>query len=329
MNSRERVHAVLERKIPDRVPRFEVWIDGLFDDLGVSDPYSAYAELGQDAVLMPSQTPKESKAWTEGVDEFGRVWKKGMYLSGMVDSSADLIQYTPPISYAEQFFDPQQVAAIRTKYPDHCLFYGTHIGPFMGTYMAMGLERMFMKYRKDKPFVHAVMEARLEWCLAVFRRAVELGAEVIIMGDDSAHRGGSMISPQMWRELVLPYHRRLVEGLPVPVIWHTDGKIDKLLPFAVEAGFAGMHGLETLAGNKLDEIKRDYGDQLILIGNVDINLFFEPNIELIRADVKRSYEQGGKAGFMLSSCNSIYPGMNPEAVREFFRCQVEFGNGRL
>jgi len=325
MNSRERIHAVLQRKTPDRVPRFEVWIDGLFNDLGVSDPYSAYVELGQDAVLMPSQTPKESKAWTDGVDEFGRVWKKGMYLSGMVDSPADLIQYTPPTSYAEQFFDPQRVAAIRTKYPDHCLFYGTHIGPFMGTYMAMGLERMFMKYRKDKSFVHAVMETRLEWCLAIFRRAVELGAEVIIMGDDSAHRGGSMISPQMWRELVLPYHQRVVKELSVPVIWHTDGRIDKLLPFAVEAGFAGMHGLETLAGNKLDEIKRDYGDKLILMGNVDINLFFEPNIELIRADVKRSYEQGGREGFMLSSCNSIYPGMNPEAVREFFRCQVEFG----
>jgi uroporphyrinogen decarboxylase len=195
----------------------------------------------------------------------------------------------------------------------------------MGTYMAMGLERMFMKYRKDKSFVHAVMEARLEWALAIFRRAVELGAEVIIMGDDSAHRGGSMISPKMWRELVLPYHQRVVKELSVPVIWHTDGRIDKLLPFAVEAGFAGMHGLETLSGNKLDEIKRDYGDKLILMGNVDINLFFEPNIDLIRADVKRSYEQGGREGFMLSSCNSIYPGMNPEAVREFFRCQVEFG----
>jgi len=325
MNSRERIQAVLQRKTPDRAPRFEVWIDGLFDELGVSDPYSAYAELGQDAVLMPSQTPKTSKAWTDGVDEFGRVWKKGMYLSGMVDSPADLIQYTPPISYAEQFFDPQRVSAIRTKYPDHCLFYGTHIGSFMGTYMAMGMEHMFAMYRKDKPFVHAVMQARTDWCIAIFQRAIELGAEVIIMGDDSAHRGGSMISPQMWRELVLPYHQRVVRELSVPVIWHTDGRIDKLLPFAVEAGFAGVHGLETLAGNKLDEIKRDYGDKLILMGNVDINLFFEPNIELIRADVKRSYEQGGREGFMLSSCNSIYPGMNPEAVREFFRCQVEFG----
>ena len=191
--------------------------------------------------------------------------------------------------------------------------------------MAMGMEHMFRMFKKDMSFVHAMMEARTDWCIEIYKHAVELGAELIIMGDDFAHRGGAMISPQMWREWVLPYHQRVVRELSVPVIWHTDGKIDKLLPFAVEVGFAGMHGLETLSGNKLDEIKREYGDKLILMGNVDINLFFEPNFELIRADVKRSYIQGGKSGYMISSCNSIYPGMNPEAVREFFRCQVEFG----
>ncbi len=325
MNSRELVHAVLAGKTPDRVPRFEVWIDGMFDELGVTDPYRAYAELGQDGILMPYQTPTDSNAWKNGVDEFGRVWKKGMYFYGAVQTADDLKQYTPPLSYADRFFDVKRVTDIRTNYPHLCLFFGTHIGPFMGTYMAMGMEHMFRMFKKDMSLVHAVMEARTDWCIEIYNRAAELGAELIVMGDDAAHRGGSMISPQMWRELVVPYHQRVVRELSVPVIWHSDGKMDKLLPFAVEAGFAGVHGLETLSGNKLDEVKAQYGDKLILIGNVDINLFFEPNLELIRADVERSYEQGGKSGYMISSCNSLYPGMNPEAVREYFRCQVEFG----
>ena len=63
----------------------------------------------------------------------------------------------------------------------------------------------------------------------------------------------------------------------------------------------------------------------MLLGNVDINLFFEPDLDRIRADVQRSYQQGGKSGYMISSCNSIYPGMNPEVVREFFHCQGELG----
>ena len=70
MTSRERVLAVLSGRIPDRIPRFEVWIDALYQELGVSDPYSAYAELGQDAVLLPSQTPVGAtcggRAWTSG-----------------------------------------------------------------------------------------------------------------------------------------------------------------------------------------------------------------------------------------------------------------------
>ena len=64
--------------------------------------------------------------------------------------------------------------------PEHGLFFGTHIGPFMGAYMAMGMAQMFVTYQEDKPFVHAVMESRLAWALAIFQHAVALGAEVII-----------------------------------------------------------------------------------------------------------------------------------------------------
>jgi uroporphyrinogen-III decarboxylase len=312
----------LNHRIPDRIPRFEVWIDALYHELGVSDPYSAYAELGQDAVLMPSQSPVESNAWKNGVDEWGRVWKDGMYLNGVLESIADLERYTPPVSYAERFFDPLKVTALRAKFPEHCLFFGTHIGPFMNSYMAMSLDRFCLRIASDAVFIHALMEARTEWCLAVFRRAVDLGAEVIIMGDDAAHHGGPMISPKMWREFVLPYHRRIVESLPVPVIWHSDGKIAKLLPMAVEAGFAGIHGLEPWSMS-LSAIKAEYGEKLILLGNVDVRLLCDPDLDPVRDEIRRCLEQGGRSGYMFSSCNSIFTGMNPAAVREFFRYQAE------
>jgi hypothetical protein len=44
MNSRERVLAVLSGRTPDRIPRFEVWIDARHQELGVYEPYSAYSE---------------------------------------------------------------------------------------------------------------------------------------------------------------------------------------------------------------------------------------------------------------------------------------------
>ena len=318
MNSRERVECALRRETPDRIPRFEVWIDALFPELGASDPYSAYAELGQDAILMPSQSPPGSNAWKDGLDEWGRLWKGGRYAGGVVEDWADLARFHPPAAYARQFFDPSQVEALRARFPDHCLFFGTHIGPFMNSYMAMGLECFCLRIGADADFIHALLAARTEWCLAVFQRAVELGAEVIVMGDDAAHHGGPLISPRMWRSFVLPHHRQIVQNLSVPVIWHSDGDIAPLLPMAVEAGFAGIHGLEPWSMS-LSAVKAAYGGRLALMGNVDVRCLCDSNLQAVRGEVQRCLEQGGPGGYLLSSCNSIFPGMHPAAVREYFR----------
>ena len=322
MNSRERIFAVLNHQVPDRIPRMEIWIDHLDQALGVSDPFSAYAHLGQDGVLMPSQQPEKSSAWKTGIDEWGRVWKDGMYRSGMVDTSDDLERYNPPPSYADQFFDPQVIGAFRSQFHDHCLFFGTHIGPFMNSYMAMGLDRFCLRIASDAPFIHALMEARTAWCLAVFRRAVDLGAEVIVIGDDSAHNNGPMISPKMWRDFVLPYHRRIVESLPVPVIWHSDGDITRLLPMAVEAGFTGIHGLEPWSMS-LAAVKAEFGERLVLLGNADVRALCGSDLDAVQGEVRRCLDQGGSHNYMLATCNSIFPGMNPAAVKEFFRYQAE------
>lgn len=42
MNSRERVFAALHHQAPDRVPRFEIWIDAFLDDLGGGDAQAAF-----------------------------------------------------------------------------------------------------------------------------------------------------------------------------------------------------------------------------------------------------------------------------------------------
>ncbi len=197
--------------------------------------------------MMPTINPPESNAWRDGVDEWGRVWKNGMFTHGAVDTPADLEKYSPPLDYVEQLYDGDRVRIVRKAYPDHCLIFGTHIGPFTAGYMAMGFERFFLRLFDDPAFVHEVMEACTEWCIAMYQRAVSLGADLLVLGDDSGHGSGPLISPAMWREFVFPYHRRIVEAMDVPMIWHSDGDIEPLLPMAVEAGFVGIHGVDPMA----------------------------------------------------------------------------------
>ena len=332
MKPRERVLAVLQGRLPDRVPRFEIWIDGLLDELGQDDPTTAYADLGQDCVMLPTLNPPTSNAWRSGVDEWGRVWQDGTFVGGAVDTQADLDRYTPPLAYVEQFYDPDQVLQVRESYPDHCLTFGTHIGPFTAGYMAMGFERFFLRFSEDPAFVHRLLEQRTQWCIAMFQRAVDLGAEVLILGDDAGHRSGPMVSPRTWREFILPYHRRIVEALDAPLIWHSDGDVGPLLGMAIEAGFVGVHGLDPLAGMDLARVKREYGQDLVLVGNVDARVLCDrtlcgSDLAAVRAEVDRCIAQGAPGGrYMIASCNSIFQGMNPVAVAEMFRYQAQVGH---
>jgi len=321
MNARERVLAALRHEQPDCVPRFEIWIDAFLDQLGEGDSVRAYVEQGQDCIMLPSVNPPESNAWRTGVDEFGRVWQDGFYLGGRVDTADDLTRYTPLLSYIECLFDADHIAQVRVQYPDHCLIYGTHIGPFTAAYMAMGFGRFFTRLLDDASFVHRLLENRTEWCIAQYQKARSLGAEVLVLGDDVAFKDGPMISPRMCREFILPYHRQVVEALDAPVIWHSDGDVRPLLPMAIEAGFVGIHGLEPAARIDLAEIKREYGRDLVLVGNLDITVLAGDDLEAVRREVRRCMEQGTPGGgYLFSSCNSIFNGLNPNAVQEMFRC---------
>ena len=327
MKPRERVLKALKHEEPDKVPRFEIWInDDVVAELGNEDLQSAHVRLGLDCIMIPTRIPVGSNYWRNGFDEWGQLWKNGIYVDGAVATEADLERYSPPLEYVDEFFDIDKTKETIGLYPDHYFIYGSHIGPFTMGYMAMGFERFFLAIRQKPALVHKLLKARTDWCIAMCRKAASLGADMVILGDDAGHRGGPMISPQMWREYVLPYHRRIVEQLDAPVIWHSDGAIESLLPIAIDAGFVGVHGLEPAAGIDLGEVKRRFGEDLVLVGNVDVNILCNADLNAVRGEVKRCIEQGAPGGgYMISSCNSLFRGMNPASILEMYRYAGEIG----
>jgi uroporphyrinogen decarboxylase len=62
------------------------------------------------------------------------------------------------------------------------------------------------------------------------------------------------------------------------------------------------------------QLKRDYGDRLTLLGNVDCStVLVNGPVEAVKAQTEqviRAAAPGG--GFILSSSNSIHPGVKPE-----------------
>ena len=209
------------------------------------------------------------------MDEWGRVWRDGLYVTGVVDSPADLARYNPPTSYAAQFLDERQAGR------------SEHASRNTASSTARTSARSWPRTWRwgwnasasgPWPILPSSTPCWPRARSGAWRsspRASALGAEVIVMGDDAAHGGGPLISPRMWRKFVLPCHRRIATELPVPVIWHSDGDTARLLPMAVEAGFAGIHGLEPWSMS-LAETKAAYAGKLVLLGNADVRTCATP-----------------------------------------------------
>ena len=101
--------------------------------------------------------------------------------------------------------------------------------------------------------------------------------------DDLGFKRRPFMSPSMYREIIFPAHKRLFDfanSKNLPVILHTDGLIQSLVPQLIEAGVDCLQPLEVKAGMDVLEIKRLFGDRIALIGGMDAR-------ELISNDLNR------------------------------------------
>ncbi len=348
MTSKERVLAVLKGEIPDRVPTLTFGIDPkLIKQIGDGSLSRTYDMLGLDVFpifcqnwcqgvpLNASLSQEIAEDWQtsggtyggwDGIDEFGRVWRRGSYAGGVVRSEEDLEQYVPELALDKRM-DPKKTRDVVGKRQDKAFCLTSHTGPFGLTLESIGFEDFFYVYMDDRAFVEKLLWARTRWFAAIAARGAELGADLVLMGDDAAFKGRTYISPADFEELVLPCYRYIVEKSGVPVVWHSDGYITPLLETAIKAGLTGVHSLEPKAGVNMGEVKREYGDRLVLAGNVDCGeVLSQTDLELVRKEVRRCMDEAKKGGrYILSDSNSIHEGCKPEAVREMYRYAREIG----
>ncbi|MFW9993371.1 MAG: uroporphyrinogen decarboxylase family protein [Candidatus Odinarchaeota archaeon] len=326
-NSRERVLTAFNHEEPDRVPLFECWIESEIVTIMGGDPHLAREKLGLDCMPLGSHPPN-TRAYGEGIDEWGRIFKKGQYGGGMVKTQEDLEKYTAPLSHARDWFFPKKIKETRRKYgEEHALYFAWHDCSLGLAYMSLGMEFFFQSLYEKPELVRAAVERSTEWTIALVEQANAAEVDFIVLGDDAADNSRPLISPRMFRELILPEYTKITKASDVPIIWHSDGNVKPLLPVIVEAGFAGVHSLESKAGVDLAEIKRQFGEKLVLAGNLDTtSVLCQSNHNLVRKDVERCIKQGAPGGgYLFSSSNSLFEGHNIDSIFEAYRHARKIG----
>jgi len=130
---------------------------------------------------------------------------------------------------------------------------------------------------------------------------------------DYCYNTGPFLSPKLFSEFITPYLARLTRGyrdLDFYVIKHTDGNIMPIIDQLVETKPHALHSIDPQAGVDIAEVKRKYGDQVCLIGNVNCGMLDTGTEEDVVRSVRYALTNGMPGGgYIFSTSNCIYTGM--------------------
>ncbi len=173
----------------------------------------------------------------------------------------------------------------------------------------MGTENTLIAMMEEPELVEDMFDTYLNRCMVLFSRIWDAGYrfDEVFWYDDMGYKGTTFFSPNMYRNLLQPYHKRAVDWAHDRGIYaqlHSCGDIMTLLPDVVATGVDALNPLEIKAGMDVLKVKKEYGDRLVLHGGINAVLWNDKDaiLEEIRHKVPILKENGG---FIFSSDHSI------------------------
>jgi len=180
-------------------------------------------------------------------------------------------RYNPksPARYPD-FWDDRAKSYRNREYPVHM----TVPSLFWGVRDWTGLKNLSIMFYRDPDLVHEMMDFCTEFVIAVSDRAVnDVDIDYVILNEDMAYKGRSMIGPEMMREFMLPGYKRLVRhlkshGVPI-VMMDCDGYVHDIAPVWIEAGINSTTPIEVMAGNDILRLREELGHKMSFLGGID------------------------------------------------------------
>ncbi len=300
MNPKERVETALNHEIPDRCPMqisfTPEFADRLYHDMqmkgsGIHNPhgggntYELERVLGEDMLLT-------SIGWANSyylddqpyIDEWGIGWDIQPYhtpfgtchYTEIVDHPLDeddaISSYQPPDPTRPELYDASR-QMIR-DFKDEYWIVGVTVTTIFETAWALrGYEQLMLDMSLNPDLANAIMEIPYGYHLTAAKKLVELGVDMIWIGDDMGTQDRMLISPKMWRQFFKPRMANFIAEIKslnpnLKVAYHTDGKVDLIIPDLIEIGLDVLNPIQPASMDPA-QIKKEYGDHLCFWGTID------------------------------------------------------------
>ena len=187
----------------------------------------------------------------------------------------------------------------------------------------MGLENLLLCYYDNPGLIKTINDYHLWFLKELYDKALsEVDFDCAFIWEDMAFKNGPLISPDLFREFVLPYHKDITQYLKARgvkwIILDSDGNIEKLIPLFMEGGVDGLLPFECAAGLDIRDVRRTYPD-LRILGGID-------KMEIAKGKKAIDRELEKKLPFMFSKRGyipSIDHHVPPEISYENFKYYLE------
>lgn len=296
--------------------------------------------------LMPNSPIIPGSDENTFYDSYGQVWKRALpyYYSGdgilrsatSIDDIERLVRW-PDLS------DPRWMAGVaeraralneQTDYFVVMRMVASH-GPFQTACDLRGTENFLKDMIRNPEFAETLLEKVTSVIENLLNLAMQASGQYFHMielpGDDYAGNTSTIMSPVMFRKFIKPCIERLVKAVKehdpdIKVMLHSDGAITNILPDIINLGIDVIHPLEPLPATDLVAVKEKFGDQISILGGIDISHAMPGSREDVIAEAKRRIAQlapGG--GYILAPSNHLQADVPPENVVTLFKTAKKFG----
>lgn len=147
--------------------------------------------------------------------------------------------------------------------------------------------------------------------------------------EDMGYKGSPFMSPTMYCELIQPAHKYTIDYAKshhLPVIMHSCGFIEPLLPHMIEAGIDCLQVIEIKAGMDLLKLHKLYGDKICFMGGIDVRTLYTNDRSIIDKELESKIpvvKQG--YNYMIHSDHSIPVTVHYDTYCYFLKRALELG----
>ena len=189
-------------------------------------------------------------------------------------------------------------------------------------------EEFWMSLLLEPEVCRKLAELRGRQMLREVELYAQLGVDGIMPCGDLGSSTGLLASPEIYREMVYPWHKAHVEAAHrhgLRVLKHCCGHVWPVIDELAEV-YDAYEGIQASGGMDIRRLKESVGDRTCLWGGIWHEHIIAGTPDDIRADARYAFEHAAPGGgYIMGSSHSLAVGAKIENILTMKRCRDQWG----